>query len=78
MEKINHQLSRKEKIELERFGKLERKMKRLQQKYQQIKEVNNRDHQARSNERSSQNAKKESQAMTSISPCGLSQSSIEV
>jgi hypothetical protein len=72
MEKINHQLSRKEKIEQERFGELEKKMKRLQRKYQKIKEMNRNDHQAQSNERSSKNAKNEAQAMTSISPSGLS------
>jgi hypothetical protein len=47
-------------------------MKRLQKKYQKIKEMNRNDHQAQSNERSSKNAKNEAQAMTSISPSGLS------
>ena len=40
MEKINSQLSRKEKIEQERFADMEKKMKKLQKKYAKVKEQN--------------------------------------
>ena len=40
MEKINKKIARKEQIEDERFVEMERKMKKLQRKYNKVKEEN--------------------------------------
>ena len=38
MEKINSKIAAKEQVEEERFGEMERKMKKLQRKYAKVRE----------------------------------------